>query len=80
VSQNHEIYSDDVRNESEFRLVLQLVEGKPAGEHGHMRAFGKELKDSGVLVSAEGLDFPGDPPQMKMLACVCMLQLGQSHS
>ena len=25
----------------------------------HMRAFGKELKDSGVLVSAEGLDFPG---------------------
>lgn len=24
-----------------------------------MRAFGKELKDSGVLVAAEGLDFPG---------------------
>ena len=25
----------------------------------HMRAFGEQLKDSGVLVSAEGLDFPG---------------------
>jgi len=59
VSQNHEIRSDDVRNESDFRLVLQLVEGGPAGEHGHMRAFGKELKDSSVLVSAQGLGFPG---------------------
>lgn len=26
----------------------------------HMRAFSKELKDSGVLVAAEGLDFPGE--------------------
>ena len=25
-----------------------------------MRAFSKELKDSGVLVAAEGLDFPGE--------------------
>jgi hypothetical protein len=26
----------------------------------HMRAFSKELKDSGMLVAAEGLDFPGE--------------------